>query len=43
MYDMYIINDVSVPLRGCGFEIRLIMIFYVLKEERFRPLTGMWF
>ena len=38
------INMVSVPLRGYGFEIDIIMYNVKIKPERgFRPLAGIWF
>ena len=33
----------SVPLRGCGFEIRESFLNSTMQGRSFRPLAGMWF
>ena len=40
---MSLVKIVSVPLRGCGFEIGVKLVVNQAQKERFRPLTGMWF
>ena len=36
-------EQVSVPLRGCGFEINYEQVIRGLMANSFRPLAGMWF
>ena len=35
--------EVSVPLRGCGFEMQLDSFTAEMIRSSFRPLAGMWF
>ena len=36
-------QDVSVPLRGYGFEILIINDGTMIIRDGFRPLAGIWF